>query len=246
MPDLTLTPTLTPAEPDPAQDPPAGGALRRLVPAALRHARVSPGRRGLLVLLAVALCAAAVAAVGAWRARPQPEPIGAPPLPAEAARSTGPPTTAGPSAGTGEVVVSIAGKVRRPGLVRLPAGARVADAVAAVGGTLPGAVLDNTNLARRLVDGEHVVVGLPSAASPATPPTGGGAASGPGAPGAPVSLNAATVADLDELPGVGPVLAQRIVEYRERNGGFRTVEQLQEVDGIGEGRYADLKGLVTV
>ena len=127
-----------------------------------------------------------------------------------------------------EVVVAVAGKVRRPGLVRLPLGSRVDDAVRAAGGLLPGASTELLNLARRLVDGEQVLVGI-------GPPPGAPAA-GPAAPapGGLLDLNAAGVADLDALPGIGPVLAQRIVDWRTENGRFASVDQLREVTGIGE------------
>jgi len=213
------------------------GGLRSVVaaalPASLRGARIDPGRRGVVVLAVIALVAALVAGVNAWRARPTPEPLGVPaPAEVSAAPSTGP-----------LLVVAVAGKVRRPGVVRLPAGSRVADAIAAAGGVLPGADLGLVNLARKLVDGEQVVVGVPApAAGPvgAAPPLPGSGS------GALLDLNTATVAQLDALPGVGPVLAQRLVEYRTANGGFRSVDQLREVDGIGESRFQKLKELVTV
>jgi len=183
------------------------------------------------VVAVLAVLAAAVAGTGAWRARPQAEPLAPPAVREQASASA-----------AAAVVVSVAGKVRRPGLVRLPAGSRVADAVAAAGGVLPGTDPGMVNLARRLVDGELVVIGAP-------PPVGvpaGGAPSGPGAARGPLlDLNSATVEQLDALPGVGPVLAQRIVDHRQQHGGFRSVDQLREVDGIGESRYRELKDLVT-
>lgn len=205
-------------------------AVEAMLPAALRGARIDPGRRGVLALAAVALAAATVAGVGAWRARPAPEPLGAP-VPEQ--------VQATPTATL--LVVAVAGKVRRPGVVRLPAGSRVADAVAAAGGAVPGADLSLLNLARKLVDGEQVVVGVPASAGvgPA------GAAPSASAPGALLDLNTATVEQFDALPGVGPVLAQRLVEYRTAHGGFRSVDQLREVDGIGESRFQKLKELVT-
>ena len=145
-----------------------------------------------------------------------------------------------PSSAAAEVVVAVSGKVRRPGLVRLPAGARVADAVEAAGGAQPGADLTSLNLARRVVDGELIPVGI--APPPATVATPG---QGPGAPAGKVNLNTATLQELDSLPGVGPVLAQRILDHRESSGGFRSVGDLRNVDGIGASRYEDLKDLVT-
>ncbi|MFF8805143.1 ComEA family DNA-binding protein [Streptomyces omiyaensis] len=145
--------------------------------------------------------------------------------------------------GTAKVVVDVGGKVRRPGVLTLPAGSRVADALRAAGGARAGADLTGLNRARVLFDGEQVLVGVPGA------PVGGGAGSGaqgagPAGGGVPLSLNTATAEQFDGLPGVGPVLARRIVDHRTEHGGFRAVEELREVDGIGERRYADLQALV--
>lgn len=114
----------------------------------------------------------------------------------------------------------------------------MADAIDKAGGALPGTDLSALNLARRVVDGEKILVGVPPA-----PGSGTGQER---APGGKVNLNLATVAELDGLPGVGPVLAERIIEYREKNGGFRAVEELRKVDGIGATRYERLKELVTI
>jgi competence protein ComEA len=149
-------------------------------------------------------------------------------------------STGGTGAGTGAtLVVDVSGKVRRPGLQRLPAGSRVADALRAAGGVRPGTNTDGLNRARLLVDGEQIVVGGPA-------PTAGTnlAGSATGGSTAPVSLTTATVDQLDALPGVGPVLAQHIVDYRSQHGGFRSVDELREVNGIGERRFADLRNLV--
>ena len=144
-------------------------------------------------------------------------------------------------AATPPVVVHVVGAVIRPGVVNLAAGARVADAVAAAGGPAPGAELAAVNLARVLADGEQVVVPLPGATSGVT--SGAGA----GLPGPTlVDLNAADAADLDTLPGIGPVLADRIVAWRERNGRFSAVEELAEVTGIGPALLAGVRDLVRV
>jgi competence protein ComEA len=143
------------------------------------------------------------------------------------------------------LVVAVGGKVRKPGLVRLPPGARVADALDAAGGPQPGVDVAMLNLARKVVDGELIMVGVtpsPGAATPAGPAATGAA----GAAGGLVNLNTATLADLDTLPGVGPVLAQRILDAREAQGGFKAVSDLRKVDGIGDARYEQLKDLVTV
>jgi competence protein ComEA len=146
------------------------------------------------------------------------------------------------------VVVDVSGKVRAPGLRRLPAGARVEDALAAAGGVRPGADTTGLNRARILVDGEQVLVGVPQPAAgpgPGTPLVpAGGTVGALGRPGTPISLNTATVDQLDGLPGVGPVLAQHIVDFRTTRGGFRSVDDLRQVNGIGERRFADLRPLV--
>jgi competence protein ComEA len=148
-------------------------------------------------------------------------------------------TAAGPS---GRVAVHVAGRVRHPGLVRLPAGSRVQDAITAAGGATSGADLDAVNLARKLTDGEQVRV--PGPGDPAPPPAPG-AATTPGAPAAPLDLNTATVEQLDTLPGVGEVTAGRIVAYRSAHP-FTSVDELLEVPGIGQRRFDQLKDLVTV
>ncbi|MCZ0979604.1 ComEA family DNA-binding protein [Streptomyces diastatochromogenes] len=139
------------------------------------------------------------------------------------------------------VVVDVGGKVRRPGVLTLPAGSRVADALRAAGGVEPGADLTGVNRARVLFDGEQVLVGLPGTPAGGSGPGGG---AGGGVAGVPLSLNTATAEQLDGLPGVGPVLAQHIVDHRTEHGGFRSVGELREVNGIGERRFADLEPLV--
>jgi competence protein ComEA len=137
--------------------------------------------------------------------------------------------------------VHVAGRVRRPGLVRLPAGSRVHDAIRAAGGVAPGADLDAVNLARKLTDGEQVLV--PGPGDPPPPPPG---ATGSGAsPAAPLDLNTATMEQLDALPGVGEVTAGRILAYRSAHP-FTAVDELLEVPGIGQRRFDQLKDLVTV
>jgi len=156
----------------------------------------------------------------------------------------------------GEVTVSVVGLVHQPGLVTLGAGARIADALSAAGGPLDGADLVGLNMARRVGDGEQIVVGLssplgapPAMGSSITSPTG--AAPSPprekgSAPGELVDLNTATVEQLDALPGVGPVTAAAIVAWRDANGSFAGVDQLGEVEGIGPARLEKLRGLVRV
>lgn len=196
-----------------------------------------PGRRGVRALAVVAVVVVLGAAGWAWLSRPQSEPVAPLVNEAPSAASTGDPS--GP--GSGELVVAVAGKVRKPGLVRLPAGSRLADAVQAAGGPLPGVDLALLNPARKVTDGELIVVGVTPPPAPVGP-AGGGAATAAG----PLNLNTATLAQLDALPGVGPVLAQRILSHRDQHGGFKAVGDLRQVDGIGDARYEQLKDLVTV
>jgi len=214
-----------------------------------RFGALDPGRRGVKALAAVAVVVVLVAALLAWRARPRVDPVAAPgidPAAVDSSLAGADPAVAGPSAsGAAGVVVAVGGKVRRPGLVELPPGARVADALRAAGGADPGVDVAPLNLARKLTDGELIMVGAtlpPGAAAPAP-----AANPAPGQPGAgPINLNTATLADLDTLPGVGPVLAQRIMAARDAQGGFKAVTDLRQVEGIGSARYEQLKDLVTV
>jgi competence protein ComEA len=153
-----------------------------------------------------------------------------------------PDTSAGSPGPSGRLAVHVAGHVRHPGLVRLPAGSRVNDAIRAAGGVTSGADLDAVNLARKLADGEQVLIPGPGDPPPPLPP---GATSAPGAPAGLLDLNTATVDQLDTLPGVGEVTAGRIVAYRSAHP-FTTVDELLEVPGIGQRRFDQLKDLVTV
>ncbi len=237
------------------------GALHGLL-LTLRAGRFDPGPPGVAVLVAVALAAAGLSGWFLLGSRPAPVPAPPPTTVVEQPGASGGsatatlsgPVTSGPASSgspasapgqpAAEVVVAVAGTVARPGVVRLPAGSRVVDAVEAAGGLLPGADPGLLNLARVLGDGEQVLVGVQ--APPGAAVAGGQEADGAlGADGL-LDLNTATAADLDELPGVGPVLAERIVEHRERAGRFASVDQLREVDGIGESRYDDLAPRVVV
>lgn len=166
--------------------------------------------------------------------------------PVGAAESAPPIGAEEPSTAEAEVVVHVAGLVNRPGLVRLPAGSRIADALEAAGGVTRKRAADSVNLARILVDGEQILVAdapLTAAGSttPGTEPAGTAAR-----PPVVIDLNAATVEMLDDLPGVGPVLAGRIVAWRTTHGRFRTVDELGEVSGIGDSILAQLRPLVRV
>lgn len=229
-------------------------AVRERLPVWLQvRCGVQPRTVGAVAVVLVV--AVGCAAQQFWSARPQP--VTAPavitpapaPVPVAAAAAVPVAGSAGGPAppGGGRIVVDVGGKVREPGVRRLPAGSRVEDALAAAGGVRPGTDTTGLNRARVLIDGEQVLVGVP-APTPAPPqpqahplsPAGGGA--GPG--GGPLSLGTATVEQLDGLPGVGPVLAQHIVDFRTARGGFRSVEELRQVNGIGERRFADLRRLV--
>lgn len=144
-----------------------------------------------------------------------------------------------------QLVVDVVGAVRSAGLVRLPPGARVADAVRAAGGLTSRADPLLVNLAAPVADGEQVVVAARGVLGAAAGTAASGAPAAPAAPAAPVDLNSATADQLDALPGVGPVTAQKIVAYRQAHGPFTSADGLDAIPGIGPARIADLKGLVT-
>ncbi|WP_190817863.1 ComEA family DNA-binding protein [Saccharopolyspora pogona] len=221
-PNYSVTP------PDTGSGSPWRRLAERWLPESLLRSRADPGRIGVLALALVALVVLVGVVVGAWANQPAAEPVPPPILPPPP-----PVTTAAPP----ELVVSVVGRVTRPGLVTVSPGARVADAVAAAGGPLPDTDLTGLNLARRVVDGEQLYVAVPP------PPQ---ASSGqPGGDGK-VDLNTATEDQLDELPGIGEVTAKRIVQWRAEHGRFDSVEQLREVGGIGESRFARLREVVRV
>ncbi len=223
--------------------------------------RADPGRAGVIALLGVGIIAVLVTVFTVLR--DSPAPVSSANLPAVQMVSGSPAAQAGATAGPpeppdGPVVVSVVGLVNTPGLVTLTAGDRIADALEAAGGAVDGADLVGLNLARRVADGEQIIVGLaapPGSPSPmgssvnsAAPPeqASPAAPNATAAPGAPVNLNTATAEDLDALPGVGPVTAAAIIAWREANGRFTSVDQLSEVDGIGPARLDKLRGLVDV
>lgn len=141
------------------------------------------------------------------------------------------------------IVVDVGGRVRKPGLVTLPSGARVADAIAAAGGPLHHKEIATLDLAARVSDGQLLLIGVPDSATTAGGSGGGADPASGGAPAA-VDLDSATIEELETLPGVGPVTAQKIMDWRTAHGGFTNVAQLQQVSGIGPARYAELSPLV--
>jgi competence protein ComEA len=200
---------------------------------------------GLIVVVLVTLAGA-----GLWYTRSLPRPIqvtqGRPSvavepssLPASGAATPGSSSPTPPAAAP--VVVDVAGMVRRPGVYRFPAGARVVDAVRRAGGPRDGADLSLLNLAAPLVDGSQILV---PKAGDVVPVAGGSAV--PGAPGALVNINTATQEELESLSGVGPVTANAIIQYRTEHGPFRSVDDIVNVSGIGPVTLGDLRPFITV
>ncbi|MCM2576050.1 helix-hairpin-helix domain-containing protein [Streptomyces meridianus] len=204
--------------------------------------------RTLLALSVVLVACLAFAVHRFWSGTPRTvrAPTAEPAATQEARHGPGTPGRPGPgsvpSGTAAPIVIDVTGRVRDPGIHRLTAGARVADALREAGGVRPGTDTSGLNRARLLVDGEQIVVGGPASSDGGVPGPAGARA--PAGGPAPVSLNSATVEQLDTLPGVGPVLAQHILDYRTEHGGFRSVDQLREVSGIGDRRFADLRPLV--
>jgi competence protein ComEA len=244
-----------PAEiPEPAEP----GAERVARPHGLpRRWRLDPGRRA---AVAIGVCALVAALVSGWwvlSARPHSlalagslpsgSPVGsATPVPSASRSASTCAQSSGPTAVT--VVVDVSGKVHRPGVYTLRAGARVVDALTAAGGALPGVSLTGLNLAALVNDGQQVAVGVPAA--PAGPVATGvpsaGATGSTGGTGGTVNLNTAGLDELQTLPGIGPVTAQHILDWRVQHGQFASVDQLREVSGIGDVKYAELKSQVSV
>jgi len=167
------------------------------------------------------------------------------------ATSSGPPATAAatdasPTPSPGPLLVHVAGWVRHPGVYELHEGDRVIDAIEAAGGARPGADLTTINLAALLTDAEQVVVAKEGAGGPGPPASGTSNGGSGGGPGDLVNINTATLDQLETLPGIGEVLAQRIIDYREEHGPYQSVEDLLNVSGIGDKRLEDLKPHITV
>jgi competence protein ComEA len=198
---------------------------------------------GLGILAALIVCAAVF---WYWRSLPSPVQVVASGTAHRVTTGSRPGPSASPAA---IVVVDVAGWVRRPGVFELHQGDRVIDAIRRAGGAKPGADLTSLNLAALLTDGEQIVVVKPgsgpaSGSSAGSSTSAGG--SGAGAGGTVVNVNTATLDQLESLPGIGPALGQRIIDYREQHGPFRKVEDLLNVSGIGDQRLADMRSMVTV
>lgn len=250
---------------DPGADDDDGksdAALSRWLPdAAAEHQgwvatmRADPGRAGAIALGVVGLVAVFVTVITLLR--DDTPPVASAKLPPVEMVSTAQPTPAAPIP-EGPVIVSVVGLVHKPGLVTLSSGGRIADALNAAGGALDGADLIGLNMARRVADGEQIIVGI--AAPPGEPTTMGSSvaseqasAAAPdvvddssAAPTESVDLNTATEEELDALPGVGPVTAAAIIAWRTANGTFANVDQLADVDGIGPARLEKLRAQVHV
>ena len=250
-------------EPDSEPDPNDDTSLSRWLPDTvsggpgwLASVRADPGRAGVIALAVVGVVAVLVTVIAVLG--DDKPPVTAAKLPPVQMVSSSAPGTPAPPVKAEDVVVSVAGLVHKPGLVTLPAGARIADAVTAAGGALAGADLVGLNMARKVADGEQILVGITAPVgapavmrssagaaqgAPQKGPSDGGNGSGPRGP---VDLNTATEEQLDALPGIGPVMAKAIVAWRQANGRFANVDQLGEVDGIGPGRLQKLRELVKV
>ncbi|MCV7166603.1 ComEA family DNA-binding protein [Mycobacterium stomatepiae] len=218
--------------------------------------RADPGRAGAVALAVVAALAVLITIF--TLVRDHPAPVMSAKLPPVEKASSKTSASVGPDR---PVVVSVVGLVHKPGLVTLTPGARIADAVQAAGGAMDGADTIGLNMARPLGDGEQIVVGLApvsghpalgSSVAGATPATKTPAPTGPvkgsarPKPGEVLDLNTATVEQLDDLPGVGPITAAAILRWRQANGKFTSVDQLADVDGIGPSRLDKLRALVRV
>ncbi|OAN36156.1 ComEA family DNA-binding protein [Mycolicibacterium iranicum] len=249
---------------DAADDDPPDTSLARWLPeqpqtgpsAWLSKFRADPGRAGVVALGVVGAVAVLVTVLTLIRDSP-PAVVSAKLPPVEMVSSTAPASGQAPAGQPQPVVVSVVGLVHTPGLVTLEPGARIADALDAAGGALDGADVLGLNMARRVTDGEQIVVGIgappgqptemgSSIVAEQAPPADGRSPENAVAPTGLIDLNTATAEALDTLPGVGPVTAAAIIAWRDANGRFDSVDQLGDVDGIGPARLDKLRDLVRV
>lgn len=189
---------------------------RALTPSEEIQLRVGLPRRQWRALLILLAAALGLSLVFYALSRPRSEEIAVRPAPATTTLAV-------------EIVVDVAGKVAEPGVYRLSEGSRAIDAITAAGGVLPGVTTENINLAHVLTDGEQLLVGATASSSTQL-----------------LDLNSATIEELDRLPGVGPVLAQRIISWRIQHGRFRAIDDIKKVPGVGAATFADLKPLIRV
>jgi len=210
----------------------------------IRDRLASLTRRELAGLAAVVIVA--LVGVGLWYVRSMPRPVevrgGAPPGGTAPAAAASPTATPSPAV----IVVNVTGWVRHPGVFEFHQGDRVIDALKAAGGPKKGAALETLNLAALLTDAEQVLVPKEGQGGVVAPGASAPGSTAAGAAGAKINVNTATEPELETLPGVGPVLAQRIIDYRTQHGPFATVDALDDVSGIGPATLADLRDLVTV
>jgi competence protein ComEA len=199
--------------------------------------RLAALSRGELIGL-VALLAVTLGGAGLWYVRSLPRPVEVAAVPSGGTASA--PASASPSPEL-VVLVDVAGWVRRPGVYEFTEGARVIDAIDAAGGARSGAVLEALNLAAPLTDGTQILVPREGQEGVAPAPVTGGAVAG-----GLINVNSAIATELEELPGIGEVIAQRIIDYRTENGPFATVDELLDVSGIGDAILESIRELVTV
>jgi len=205
------------------------------------------GRAELIGLVVVALLV--VAGAGFWYVRSLPSTVEVESVGARPSGAFGPSSPSPSPSPTGTVVVHVAGWVRHPGVYELRLGQRVIDALKVAGGARPGADLTSINLAALLTDAEQIVIGKKGAVLASGGSSGvitGGGTGGSGSGGELVNINTATLDQLEALPHIGPALGQRIIDYREEHGPFASVEDLNDVSGIGDKTMEDLRPLVTV
>ena len=191
---------------------------------------ITPPPQAINPILKIVIVAVLVTAGLVWLNRPSP--VAVPEVASPGIPITVNSSTAVSPQGLDQIVVDVKGDVQTPGLVTLPAGARVADAIAAAGGVIPSADGTAINLAERLSDGQMIFIGNAQSMQLSSDPR--------------INLNLATEAELDSLPGVGPVMAGRIIAWRDSNQRFHSIEELQEVPGIGPKVFANLKALVRI